>query len=332
MRRKLCRVGRGTMTHARRRQPSSLRGSSYVDPPYAILLAVLTPFLCVDASAASEEDTVVATVGAESIHESDVQRMLRKVTGSKQVNPSALPKLRAEVLQQLVDRRLLLAYAQRTNSGAAPAEIEKALVAFRAKLKSRGRTLDEYLKEQAIDQTALRRRMAWNLTWPKLFERYATEERTAAYFKEHRREFDGTRVSVSHILLRSTGSDDPVQQAETLRREITSGKVSFAEAARRHSAGPSGKDGGRLGPIARHGTMGEAFSRAAFGLEVGQISEPVRTRFGVHLIRCDEIQPGKRPLKDVRQEVQAALARELLDSLARYQERYTTVKFADVPP
>ena len=82
---------------------------------------------------------------------------------------------------------------------------------------------------------------------------------------------------------------------------ILSGKISFAEAAAKYSAGPSGKQGGRLGQIARHGPMSETFSRAAFALEVGQISPPTPTPFGVDLIRCDGIKPGGKRSAERRQ-------------------------------
>ena len=127
--------------------------------------------------------------------------------------------------------------------------------------------------------------------------------------------------------------DDPrateelVEQARAIREQIVSGVLSFAEAAREHSAGPSGKQGGRLGFIGRHGPMVESFSKAAFALEVGQVSEPVVTRFGVHLIRCDAVEPGDKPLAEVRQQVEAALARQLLEKLARFEARTTPVKF-----
>ena len=123
-----------------------------------------------------------------------------------------------------------------------------------------------------------------------------------------------------------------VNQAAAIREEIVSGKISFAEAARKYSAGPSAKDGGQLGFIPRHGVMDEAFSRAAFELEIGRVSEPVRTPFGVHLLRCDEIKPGEKQLKDVRKEIEEALARELLEKLAQAERGFTAVEYTGKTP
>ena len=76
----------------------------------------------------------------------------------------------------------------------------------------------------------------------------------------------------------------------------------------------------------------ESFSQAAFALEVGQVSRPVTTRFGVHLIRCDQIKPGNKKWTQVRQELEKALARKLLDRLARNQQPYTPVQFTGRAP
>ena len=78
--------------------------------------------------------------------------------------------------------------------------------------------------------------------------------------------------------------------------------------------------------------MDEAFSRAAFSLKPGEVTPPVRSPFGVHLIRCDEVRPGKKRLADVRQEVDDALARELFDKLARLAARTTAVKYTGAVP
>jgi len=58
----------------------------------------------------------------------------------------------------------------------------------------------------------------------------------------------------------------------------------------------------------------------------------VATRFGVHLIRCDEIEPGNMTAAGVREQLEEALARELLDKLARLERRHTAVKYTGAMP
>jgi peptidyl-prolyl cis-trans isomerase C len=285
-----------------------------------------------------EPAAVVATVGDEPIEAGEVNRRLDAVTRGKKIAPDALPVVQAQVLSEIVDRRLILAYARRTQSGAAAGEVDKAVAELKQRLAAQQRSLGDYLRDQAMTEGDLRRQIAWKLAWERFLAKYVTEPRLASSFEAHRREFDGTEVVASHILLRPAPGGDPqnvetlVQQAQAIREEITSGRISFEEAARKHSAGPSGKEGGRLGSIPRRGVMDEAFSRAAFALEAGQISPPVKSPFGVHLIRCDTIKPGTKSLGDARAELEEALARELFEKLARIELRHTPVRFTGKAP
>ena len=156
----------------------------------------------------------------------------------------------------------MLAYARRNHEAATEAQIDAALADLRAKLKSQRRTLEDFLKDQSSTQADLRRQLAWNIVWEKYVARYVTPERSERYFQEHRRELDGSRVSVSQILLRPADGagrqavDALVKQAEDIRRRIVAGTISFADAAEKYSTGPSAKQGGRLGEISpprRHG-------------------------------------------------------------------------------
>ena len=87
-----------------------------------------------------------------------------------------------------------------------------------------------------------------------------------------------TKVKASHILVETE------QNAKDLLEEIRSGKTSFDMAAREYSMCPSKRDGGNLGFFER-GMMVKPFEDAAFALEIGEISEPVQTQFGWHLIQ-----------------------------------------------
>lgn len=85
-------------------------------------------------------------------------------------------------------------------------------------------------------------------------------------------------VRASHILVKSE------DEAKKLLEEIKGGK-SFADAAKEVSLCPSGRDGGDLG-FFKKGVMVKPFEDAAFALkEIGQVSDPVQTQFGWHLIQ-----------------------------------------------
>ncbi|MDE6139310.1 MAG: peptidyl-prolyl cis-trans isomerase [Candidatus Gastranaerophilales bacterium] len=85
-----------------------------------------------------------------------------------------------------------------------------------------------------------------------------------------------TEVRASHILVKTE------QEAQELYNEIQNG-ASFAQIAQEKSLCPSGQNGGDLGFFGK-GMMVKPFEDAAFELEVGEISQPVQTQFGWHLI------------------------------------------------
>lgn len=84
-------------------------------------------------------------------------------------------------------------------------------------------------------------------------------------------------ITLRHILV------DYQFEAEDLARKIKSG-ADFQELAKKFSKCSSRKQGGDLGQVARR-RLDETFADAAFALRQNQISEPVRTRFGYHLIQ-----------------------------------------------
>jgi parvulin-like peptidyl-prolyl isomerase len=300
------------------------------------LLLVASVTMAQKPSAAAQE--VAATVDDEPIYVAEVTRLLNKVARGHEVNPAVSQLMKAQILNEIIDRRLVLAYAHRTGAAPTPAEIDLELGKLKSKMVSRQQSWAEYLKSQSVTEADLKRQIAWNLVWEKYRVQKITESQMESFFKSHRREFDGSKVSVSHILLQPAKNAKPdvadglVKRAAEIREEIASGKISFAEAAGKYSDGPSAKDGGKLGFIPRHGVMDESFSRAAFELEIGQVSEPVRTPFGVHLLRCDEIKPGDKQLKDVHKEIEEALGRELLEKLARDQRGYSVVAYTGKMP
>jgi len=101
------------------------------------------------------------------------------------------------------------------------------------------------------------------------------------------------RVQVSHILVKlAPGSsivarNEALKKVRGLRKKIDDGADFFELAAKESDDQESAPRGGDLGPILR-GWMPEAFEKAAFSLSVGEVSEPVETDFGYHLIRVQE--------------------------------------------
>lgn len=91
-----------------------------------------------------------------------------------------------------------------------------------------------------------------------------------------------TYVRASHLLVKTE------EEAVKLREEILAGK-DFAEVAAQVSMCPSGRDGGDLGFFGK-GQMVKEFEDACFSMEVGEVSNPIKTQFGYHLIKLTDTQ------------------------------------------
>lgn len=160
------------------------------------------------------------------------------------------------------------------------------------------------------------------------------EEVRKSYDADSARFAQPERRKISHILLTlppdadQATADKVRDELASIRARIVSGEP-FAELAKTLSKDPgSAAKGGSLGVVER-GVMDPAFEQAAFALPAGQLSEPVRTAFGFHLIEVDEIIPAQvKPFEEVRDQIRAELAKQRADA-AFYElsERLSTIVY-----
>ena len=121
-----------------------------------------------------------------------------------------------------------------------------------------------------------------------------TDEEIDNYYQENEERFqrEATARFKLAVLSKAPTTADTIaslQRAEAVRQEILDG-AEFAAVAERESADPGSRDlGGDLGQVTR-GQMTEIFDEAVFSLPVGELSEPIQTPFGYHLILVEERQ------------------------------------------
>ncbi len=274
----------------------------------------------------------LARVNDATIYEADVDRTLSQTPGVGAAD-RANPLVRAGVLNQLIERQLLTEYLAAQKIAATPKEVDVEIARQKAELDRSKQSLDALLAKLGQTEADYRAELAWKLSWQRFLDKQLTDEALEAFFKAHQREFDGSQLHVQHILLRpAIAGDDSaiaslVKQADDIRQQILDKKITFEAAAAKYSAGPSREKGGDIGHIGRHGPMVEAFNKAAFSLGPDDISQPVITPFGVHLIRALSVKPGTKKWTDVRDQLRTVLAQHLFDETAKQQLGAAKVEF-----
>jgi len=283
-------------------------------------------------------EAVAARVNGQPILVREVTRQMLRIRRRQPISPVAAARMKSEVLRQLIQRRLVELHLQVKQLAASQQEVAVAVESLESRLGKQNLTLAQHLERQRMTETELRATLAWQIGWQRYLDRHLTESNLKQYFKQHVRDFDGTKMRVAHILFKCS-LDAPAEKQVLLReragqlsRRIRQGEVSFAAAARRYSDAPTASQGGAIGVIQRNEPMPDAFARVAFMLQAGEVSGPVRTRFGMHLIQCLEVTPGSRKWSEVRSQVRESVTRYLFNWAADQQSRTAQVVWTGVIP
>lgn len=201
------------------------------------------------------ENKILAKVGGLAITEAEVNEMIVRLMQSGQNLDNAQGK--AMVLEQLIANKLFLLDAQKN--------------------------MYEYNAEFKAQLQKVKEDMLVNFAMSKTLEgvKPATDDEIKAFYEENKERFvAGESVSASHILV------DSEEKANELLEKIKAGEISFEDAARNESSCPSSENGGNLGEFTK-GQMVPEFDEAVFKMNVGEISQPVKTQFGYHLIKLN---------------------------------------------
>ena len=218
---------------------------------------------------------ILAKVGAVVITEADVNDTIAAL-GQRGAGYNT-PEGRRAVLDQLVAKNLFLAEAKKNFY-----EGDPKFKADLAKIK------DEMLANFAIEKALSTVKVA--------------EDEIKKFYDEHKSEFlAGESAEASHILV------DDEEKAKVLLANIRNGKVPFEDAAKANSSCPSKEKGGALGNFTR-GQMVPEFEQAAFAMNVGEISEPVKTQFGYHIIKVTNKTEAKEiPYEEIKDRLEQKL-------------------------
>lgn len=289
---------------------------------------------------------VVATVDNESVLWADVQFQLRSALGERvsQLKGDAANVATAAAVRQLVEQLLVSEYLKKTSFKIGDDTLKLSLERLEQQLARTETTLDQMLVQRGETMNHLKQQMRWQGGWGKYIKEYLTDENLGTYFNEHKKDFDGTQYHVAHILLapseeqKSSGKsmaeigEQLMTQAKQVRQDLINKSTNWDESVASHSAAASTNPNGDLGWIERRKPMPEGFSKVAFELKQGEISQPISSNFGIHLIKCIEIKPGEKKLGEVRKEVKAAATQYLFQWVVKQQKGESRIWYSDRIP
>jgi peptidyl-prolyl cis-trans isomerase C len=245
-------------------------------PRLVLLAAVLALPPALSLRAGAQDDPVVAKVDGTEVHASDVAIADEDVGQNMNQMP---PEARREYLATYLTDMMLVAKAAEAQHLADGKDFKQRMAYFRNKA-----LMELMLQSQAkaaISDTALH-------------QLYDEATKQMAGQKE---------VRARHILVNSE------DEAKAVLAELQKG-ADFAELAKQKSSDPGAAEGGDLGYFPKEAMVPE-FAEAAFNLQKGQLSEPVRTRFGWHIIKVEDIRDREVPAFDkVRDQLETHLVRK----------------------
>jgi parvulin-like peptidyl-prolyl isomerase len=206
-------------------------------------------------------------------------------------------------------------------------------------------------KNRKLDQTADYKTQAQfqaeNLLAQKTFTQIAENVKVSdtelqSYFDAHKQDYE--QVHARHILIRAAGSPAPVEpgkkeltdtealaKAQELRKKLADG-ADFAQLASAESDDAGSKTRGGDLNFFKHGQMVQPFEQAAFSMKIGDISDPVKTQFGYHIIKVE----GRKSFEDSRGEIErrvrAEQAQKTLEDMQKKANATLDPDFFGAPP
>lgn len=295
-----------------------------------IQLAAIGLLLTLVAPLARGEVTL-ATVNGARITDSELEL---EIISRNLDRETVTDETRKRVLEDLIDLELIVQYLRTKNVTVNNLQIAAQIKRLEQIITENEEKPKEVLEKLGFNTARLKKRLVDAAMWENYFSSQVDDKVLQKYFELHKEQFDGTEVRGSQIYLKLSANPTKAEiEAATkklagYKKQIEAGDITFADAAKKWSQSPSGKNGGDLGFSMYSGKNPEAFSKVLFKLEQGEVSEPFQTPFGMHLMTVTERRPGTFQMEDVRGIVRHQLRQELWNRRAEAQRKEAKIEYA----
>jgi len=253
--------------------------------------------------AAQRLDGIAAVVNDEVVLQSDVEEQLMSFVAQAHIRPDSMlaDTLRKQILEQLIDDKLVVAEARHQGITVSDAEVRKqvdlAVEQKKEELGGESAYQDQLQKENLTDakvrekyRSDLEKQIIGKRLLDKMFPKKPVPQAEAeAYFKAHPDKFPKKSAEMRLAVIQIPPMPDSISEAKgkaaaiAARKRILAGEK-FAKVAADVSDDPgSARSGGDLGFFTR-GTMEPALENAAFNTKLNTVSEPIRTPYGYHIV------------------------------------------------
>jgi parvulin-like peptidyl-prolyl isomerase len=246
-------------------------------------------------STSQSTDQVMARINGEPVSVAEFLVNFNQLKAQQdeisQKNPKLMAQIKTRALNEVLIMALLRQEASKKQLRIAKEEVEGRLSNWKDGYPPGG--FEEMLRKQNTTEDFLKKRIADQLLVEKLTdtlfgtETMVSDEEMQGYFKGHTEEFfRPVRIHALQIVVPT------LEEAEKIRQEVVSGQITFESAARKYSLSPDAAKGGDLGFFSKNEKI-SAFNKA-FSLTVGEISQPIQSPYGIHLLKVVEKQPPKK--------------------------------------
>ncbi|TCO71368.1 foldase protein PrsA [Marinisporobacter balticus] len=289
---------------------------------------------CTNKATSMNEKDVVAKVGEQVIGLEAYNKKLilikknieeqygEKIWSMDMNGKTYLQAVQEKVLDQMIDEEAIVKYMQDKKIVVSDKEIEKQYENYKESMKDQTEA-KKFLEENGIDESFVKNQIKTDMYVNKFQQKMIedlklTDKKLEADYKKNEAVYTKDQTKASHILV------EDEKTAKDLLKRIKSGE-DFGKLAKEFSKDPgSAMNGGDLGIFGK-GMMVPEFEAVAFSLKPGEVSDPVKTQFGYHIIKGDTIK-----FEDVKEKIRMdMIQKKIVDQLDAIKKDLKIEKFPE---